>query len=130
MVADEVRGLAARTEAAAQEIGRKIERIQVESGEAVTFMEQGVEEVDQSLRMTEDSSVDNARLHDLVERIFAIIKHIDENSQRNGETARDVARISAEMAEAIRLLQASSDQTGITAARLQQLVGSFEVSAA
>jgi methyl-accepting chemotaxis protein len=130
VVADEVRGLAARTESAAQDIGHKIERIQVESGEAVAFMERGVEDVDQSLRMTQDASADNAQLYDLVERMFSIIKHIDENSQRNGETARDVARISEEMAEAIRTLQTSSDQTRITATKLQQLVGSFEVTAA
>ncbi|GGB92014.1 hypothetical protein GCM10011352_17600 [Marinobacterium zhoushanense] len=128
VVADEVRGLAARTEAAAQDIGSKIERIQVESGEAVRFMEKGVEEVDQNLRMTQSASTDNAQLHDLVEQMFSIIKHIDESSQKNGKTAGDVAHISAEMGDAIRSLNVSSDQARVTASKLQQLVGSFEVS--
>ncbi|MBV1788145.1 methyl-accepting chemotaxis protein [Marinobacterium sp. D7] len=128
VVADEVRGLAARTEAAAQDIGSKIERIQVESGEAVRFMEKGVEDVDQNLKMTQSASTDNAQLHDLVEQMFTIIKHIDESSQRNGKTAGDVAHISAEMGDAIRSLNHSSDQARVTASKLQQLVGSFEVS--
>jgi methyl-accepting chemotaxis protein len=128
VVADEVRRLAARTEAAAQDIGSKIESIQNESGDAVRFMEKGVEDVDQNLRMTQDASADNARLHDLVEQMFDIIKHIDENSQRNGETAQGVSQISTEMRASIRALQTSSDQTRITADKLQQLVGSFEVS--
>ncbi|KEA61783.1 Methyl-accepting chemotaxis protein [Marinobacterium lacunae] len=128
VVADEVRGLAARTEAAAQDIGSKIERIQIESGEAVRFMEKGVEDVDQNLQMTQDAATDNAELHRLVEQMFSIIKHIDESSQRNGKTAGDVAQISGEMSEAIRTLKVTSDQARVTASKLQQLVGSFEVS--
>ncbi|WP_228720816.1 methyl-accepting chemotaxis protein [Nitrogeniibacter mangrovi] len=130
VVADEVRGLAARTEAAAKDIGDKIGRIQVESRDAVAFMEKGVEDVDQNLRLTEDASSDNRELYALVERMFAIIKHIDDNSQRNGDTASRVSQISADMAQAIRTLQVSSDQTRITATKLQQLVGAFEVSMA
>ncbi|PSL16694.1 methyl-accepting chemotaxis protein [Marinobacterium halophilum] len=128
VVADEVRGLAARTAAAAQEIGARVERIQTESEEAVRFMETGVEGVDRSLMLAEHSTSDNSALHDLVAEMFDIIKHIDEHSQAHGGHARSVATITTRMNAAVNELQLSSDQVKGTAVKLQQLVGAFEVS--
>jgi len=128
VVADEVRALAARTETAAHEISLRIERIQKESDEAVSFMESGVEDVDRSLRLAEQSTSDNSELHSSVEQMFDIIKHIDHHSQEHGGHARSVAEITARMHQAVGELQLSSDQVKATAAKLQQLVGAFEVS--
>ena len=129
VVADEVRGLAARTEEAAREIGERVSRIQVESEEAVRFMESGVEDVDRSLTLAEQSTSDNSVLHDTVAEMFDIIKHIDQHSQAHGGHARSVADITTSMNTAVGELQLSSDQVKGTAAKLQQLVGAFEVSA-
>ncbi|SIP87950.1 methyl-accepting chemotaxis protein [Marinobacterium stanieri] len=128
VVADEVRGLAARTDEAAREIGTRVERIQTESSEAVRFMESGVEDVDRSLTLAEQSTSDNSELHDSVAQMFDIIKHIDEHSQQHGGHARSVADITTRMNTAFSELQMSSDQVKGTAAKLQQLVGAFEVS--
>ncbi len=128
VVADEVRGLAARTDEAAREIGIRVERIQAESSEAVRFMESGVEDVDRSLTLAEQSTSDNSELHDSVAQMFDIIKHIDEHSQQHGGHARSVAAITSRMNEAFSALQMSSDQVKGTASKLQQLVGAFEVS--
>ena len=128
VVADEVRGLAARTDEAAREIGARVERIQTESSEAVRFMESGVEDVDRSLTLAEQSTSDNSELHDTVAEMFDIIKHIDQHSQEHGGHARSVAEITAQMNEAFSALQLSSDQVKGTAGKLQQLVGAFEVS--
>lgn len=130
VVADEVRALAARTETAAHEIGARIERIQKESDEAVRFMESGVEDVDRSLQLAEQSTSDNSELHDSVAQMFDIIKHIDRHSQEHGGHARSVADITTRMHKAVGELQLSSDQVKGTAAKLQQLVGAFEVSQA
>ncbi|MBP0049100.1 methyl-accepting chemotaxis protein [Marinobacterium sp. AK62] len=128
VVADEVRGLAARTDEAAREIGARVERIQTESSEAVRFMESGVEDVDRSLTLAEQSTSDNSELHDTVAEMFDIIKHIDQHSQEHGGHARSVAEITTRMNEAFSALQLSSDQVKGTAGKLQQLVGAFEVS--
>ena len=130
VVADEVRALAARTETAAHEISARIERIQKESVDAVRFMEAGVEDVDRSLQLAEQSTSDNTELHDSVAQMFDIIKHIDRHSQEHGGHARSVAEITTRMHQAVGELQLSSDQVKGTAAKLQQLVGAFEVSSA
>jgi len=130
VVADEVRALAARTETAAHEISARIERIQKESIDAVRFMESGVEDVDRSLQLAEQSTSDNRELHDSVAQMFDIIKHIDRHSQEHGGHARSVAEITTRMHQAVGELQLSSDQVKGTAAKLQQLVGAFEVSSA
>ncbi|GAB0152191.1 methyl-accepting chemotaxis protein [Marinobacterium sp. BA1] len=130
VVADEVRALAARTETAAHEISARIERIQKESVDAVRFMESGVEDVDRSLQLAEQSTSDNTELHDSVAQMFDIIKHIDRHSQEHGGHARSVAEITTRMHQAVGELQLSSDQVKGTAAKLQQLVGAFEVSSA
>ncbi|GAA0787330.1 methyl-accepting chemotaxis protein [Marinobacterium sediminicola] len=129
VVADEVRGLAARTDQAAREIGERVGRIQAESEEAVRFMESGVEDVDRSLTLAEQSTSDNSALHDSVAEMFDIIKHLDQHSQAHGGHARSVAEITTRMNRAVSELQFSSDQVKGTAAKLQQLVGAFEVSA-
>ena len=90
VVADEVRGLASRTSGSASEIQKMIEGIQQETQSAVTFMEMGVQNVDRSLKLTEEASSENTYLHNLVEQMFSTIKQLDENSQRHGDTARRV----------------------------------------
>jgi len=129
VVADEVRALAARTETAAREIGSRIERSRKESVDAVAFMRAGVEDVDRSLQLAEQSTSDNRELHDSVAQMFDLIKHIDQHSQEHAGQARAVAQITNRMYRAVTELQLSSDQVKATAAKLQQLVGAFEVSA-
>lgn len=128
VVADEVRGLASRTANSADEIQKMIETIQSETLEAVKFMESGVENVDRSLKKTEEASSENAQLHQLVEQMFATIKQLDQNSQIHGETARDVGHSAGLMTQAIDALQQRSVMVRNTAQKLSQLVGVFQVS--
>ncbi|MBV0932725.1 methyl-accepting chemotaxis protein [Marinobacterium weihaiense] len=128
VVADEVRALASRTQAAAREIGERVERIQSESEAAVRFMESGVEDVDRGLILAEQSTSDSSALHDAVAQMFDTIKHIDRHSQAHGGHARSVTDIATRMNTTVGELQLSSDQVKGTAAKLQQLVGAFEVS--
>jgi methyl-accepting chemotaxis protein len=128
VVADEVRGLASRTANSAEEIQKMIETIQSETLEAVKFMESGVENVDRSLKKTEEASSENTQLHALVEQMFATIKQLDQNSQIHGETARDVGHSAGLMTNAIDALQQRSVMVRNTAQKLSQLVGVFQVS--
>lgn len=128
VVADEVRGLASRTANSAEEIQKMIETIQAETLEAVKFMERGVDNVDRSLKKTEEASSENTQLHALVEQMFATIKQLDQNSQIHGETARDVGHSAGLMTQAIDALQQRSVLVRNTAQKLSQLVGVFQVS--
>ncbi len=128
VVADEVRGLASRTASSAEEIQRMIEAIQKETQEAVTFMKSGVDNVDRSLKITEEASSENTTLHQLVERMFATIKQLEESSIIHGETARDVGMSTGLMSDAIEALQTRAVMVRSTAQKLLQLVGVFQVS--
>lgn len=128
VVADEVRGLAARTASATRDIRTMIEGIQKETEQAVSFMENGVEEVDKSLRLTEEASSDNSGLHGIVEQMFGIIQQIDASGKQYDNTVRSVASSSTNMKKSIGELQTSSSLVRNTANKLHQLVGQFQVS--
>ncbi len=128
VVADEVRNLAQRTATSADEIQQMIETIQSETLEAYKFMESGVENVDRSLKKTEEASSENTQLHQLVEQMFSTIKQLDQNSQLHGDTARNVGQSASLMTQAINALQHRSVMVKNTAQKLSQLVGVFSVS--
>lgn len=128
VVAEEVRNLANRTAGVAQEIGEKIEAICQESQSAAAYMETSVADVDRGLRLAEEASTDNSQLHEIVERMFDIIHHIDSNSQQHGHHVREVASASNTMSKVVRALQTSSDRLKNTAAKLQELAGVFQVT--
>ena len=130
VVADEVRGLASRTAEAANDIQQMIQGLQDETQHAVTFMETGVKEVDQSLKVNEAVSSENSELHHIVEKMFEIISVIEQNSAKNGETAKEVTDITQHLAKSIAELTSSSTEVDLTATKLQQLMGTFTVSQA
>ena len=129
VVAEEVRNLAGRTASVAQEIGEKIEAIRSESQTAAAYMETSVAEVDRGLRLAEEASTDNSQLHQIVERMFDIIHHIDNNSQQHGHHVREVTSASHTMNKVVRALHTSSDRLKNTATKLHQLAGVFQVTA-
>ena len=129
VVAEEVRNLASRSASVADEIGKKIETIRNEAQQAASFMEISVENVDRSLRLAEEASTDNAQLHAIVDRIFHIIQHIDNNSREHGQQVQEVTGASQRMNKVVRALHTSSDRLKNTAGKLHQLAGAFQVSA-
>lgn len=130
VVAGEVRSLALRTAKAAEDIRGKVESLQSETRQAVSFMQGGVQDVDSSLRLTEEASSENVHLHEAVERMFEIIKGLNERSLHYGQTIRGVDQASNEMGQTLGVLQDSAERVRHTAGKLHQLVGRFRVSAA
>ncbi|RRV12945.1 methyl-accepting chemotaxis protein [Stutzerimonas xanthomarina] len=130
VVAGEVRSLAQRTAKAAEDIRHKVESLQAETRQAVSFMEGGVQNVDSSLRLTEETSSENVHLHHTVERMFDIIKGLNERSLHYGQTIRGVDQASNEMGQTLGVLQDSAERVRHTAGKLHQLVGRFRVSTA
>lgn len=129
VVADEVRSLASRTSRAADDIRKMVEGLQNETQTAVSFMEEGVKDVDNSLRLAEDASSENVQLHQAVENMFAIIQQLNKRSLDYGKTIRQVDQSSAEMRQTVVVLQSSAETVKLNANKLQKLVGQFEVSA-
>jgi len=128
VVADEVRSLASRTSRAADDIRKMVEGLQNETQQAVSFMEEGVTDVDNSLRLAEDASSENVQLHQAVESMFAIIQQLNKRSLDYGKTIKQVDQSSAEMRQTVVVLQGSAETVRLNANKLQKLVGQFEVS--
>ena len=116
VVADEVRGLAARTADAAKEIEQQILNLKSDV------------EVDRGLQLASDASSDNSELHGIVERMFEIIRHIEAHSQEHGQQTREVVGASNDMRQVIRALHSSSDRLRSTASNLHHLTSAFQVS--
>ncbi len=129
VVAGEVRNLASRTAEAADDIRQMVESLQQETQQAVAFMESGVRDVDESLRLTEESSAENLRLHQAVEQMFEVIQQLNERSLHYGQTVRGVDQASSEMGQTLGVLQHRAEHVRHTAGRLARLVGQFRVSA-
>jgi methyl-accepting chemotaxis protein len=128
VVADEVRSLATRTAKAAEQIREMVEGLQGATREAVAFMEGGVENVDNSLRLAEDASSENVHLHQAVEHLFEIIQQLNEKSLDCGQTIKQVDQASGDMRQTVGVLQSSAEHVRLNANKLQKLVGQFEVT--
>jgi len=128
VVADEVRALASRTASAATDIQTCIESIQQQAQDAVSYMEQGVQDVDRSLVLAQNATADNQQLYQSVEQMFDSINRIADSSQQHSAQTQQVVASSEQMGGLVSVLNHSCEQVGQTAVRLNQLVGAFEVS--
>jgi len=128
VVAGEVRSLAQRTAKAAEDIRHLVEDLQQQTRGAVAFMQDGVAEVDGSLRLTEEASSENVQLHRTVERMFEVIEQLHQRSLHYGQTIRSVDQASSSMGQTLGVLQDSAERVRHTTGKLQQLVGQFRVS--
>ncbi|MHB9118771.1 MAG: methyl-accepting chemotaxis protein [Burkholderiales bacterium] len=128
VVADEVRKLAERTTGATEDIQQMIDGIQAEAREAVNVMENGMEEVEQGLRLAEEAASDNSGLHDIVARLLAAIQHIAEHSESHNASALSVASETENMRHVMDELNQTTGLVRITVDKMGQMLGQFQVS--
>lgn len=91
-------------------------------------MENGVTNVDNSLRLAEEASSENVQLHQAVESMFSIIQQLNAHSLDYGKTIKQVSHSSEQMRLTVGVLQTSAETVRVNANKLQKLVGLFEVS--
>lgn len=135
VVADEVRGLATRTQDSTRQINEIIERVQAGAGKAVDVMQRGqdqaTESVAQAIRAGESLQVINAsmtRLNDMnaqiataAEEQSTVAEEINQNFARITESASSSSRGAREITEASRSLE-------ILAQSLQDNVSKFRMN--
>ena len=128
VVADEVRSLASKTASAAEEIQTMLEGIQEETRSAVSFMEKGAENVDKNLIANEQSNISDSALYDLVDTMFEAILLLNESNKTNAKTVHEMGAATEQMRRSIAALQRRSSRVGLSALKLNSLVGQFQVT--
>ncbi|MBW3197305.1 methyl-accepting chemotaxis protein [Marinobacter nauticus] len=128
VVADEVRQLASRTAQATTEIDERLYRVREETQRAVTTMEDGMAEMETRLAQARAASDDNAELHHMVDKLFRAISGIAETNAVQSAQTSGVADSVGFMTAVIAGLTASSEMTHVSANKLKNLTGQFQVS--
>ncbi|AGV66595.1 methyl-accepting chemotaxis (MCP) signaling domain protein [Pseudomonas aeruginosa c7447m] len=128
VVADEVRGLAARTTQSTQEITAMIERIRASTGQAINSMEAGVSRVNEGVSFARQAGVSINEILDGARHAASVV---DEISQ----TIREQSRASDEIAQRVELIAQRSQQNtqamhemAATARRLNEVAATMRSS--
>ncbi|GFO68217.1 hypothetical protein GMLC_17960 [Geomonas limicola] len=134
VVADEVRALAERTTRATREIGEMIKAIQRETREAVTAMEEGVQQVEIG---TQEAARSGAALEEILSQISEVAGLIQQVATAAEEQNATTGEISSNMQQISRVVQdtASGAHESATVAaqlrrnaeELEQMVGQFKL---
>ena len=130
VVADEVRKLAERTSSATREIGNMIDGVQTQAEEAVRTMENGMNEMEEGLRLATEAASDKREIDEVVERLFVTIGQIASSTHSYGDRVGAIAEKVAAVREAMAAAARSATATGFAAGKLEQTMGQFKVSAA
>ena len=127
VVASEVRTLADRTSQAANHISDLMKELHSKSRSAVESMERGVENVSKG-NLTVDSNARSEQIQAAVSDLFTTMSNLDENSQKNGQTADKAQRSISDLQLSTKQLARRVSLMGNALSRLDQLIGRFEVS--
>ena len=125
VVADEVRKLADRTTIATEEIAQSIQAIQVETGEAVTKMNAGTEQVNIGVEKATEAGrsleqiVTSAR--SVAGNIQSIAAAAEQQSLAAGEVSRNIESITAVTAESTEGAQQAAEAATMLSDKCEQL---------
>ncbi|MGR0278902.1 methyl-accepting chemotaxis protein [Marinomonas dokdonensis] len=128
VVADEVRSLASKTASAAEEIQNMLENIQQETRNAVSFMEEGAANVDKNLHANEQANAGDEALYELVDTIFNAMNLLNNSNEENASTVQEMGAATEQMKRSIQALQLRSSRMGLSALKLNSLIGQFQVT--
>ncbi len=134
VVADEVRGLASRTQQSTSEIQTIIERLQEGVGNAAEVMNQSRDQARETLSRTDEASRSLAEITAAVERFDAIIEAIASASGAQEQASADmqqhlgaIVEVGAESVSSHQALQNLARQLAELAGRLSALAEQFKV---
>lgn len=126
VVADEVRVLANKTSQAANSIGELMTALHTQSERAVSYMQEGITNVENSTQVVDESSR-SERLQTSVTGLFTLIQGIARNSEEHRQTADEAQSTVVKLQEASSQLSRRTTLMQNSLQRLEQLVGRFEV---
>ena len=134
VVADEVRKLAERTTGATKQIGAMIGTIQAETGQAVSVMRQGREEMVEGITLADQASEALTRvvdeIHGVVDRINQIAAANEEQSVTSEQISRTVEAISMvthQAAQGVADIAQSAEYLNIATEHLREIVSQFKI---
>ncbi|MBD0785995.1 methyl-accepting chemotaxis protein [Vibrio sp. Y2-5] len=126
VVADEVRVLANKTSQAANSIGELMTALHTQSQRAVSYMQEGITNVENSTQVVDESSR-SERLQTSVTGLFTLIQDIARNSEEHRQTADEAQSTVVKLQEASSQLSRRTALMQNSLQRLDQLVGRFEI---
>jgi methyl-accepting chemotaxis protein len=136
VVADEVRKLAERTTKATKEIAQMIRKIQADTREAVSSMEEGTRQVDDGIRLADraGSSLQSIvgisqQVTDMVSQIAAASEQQASMSQQISRNVEAITTVTGETASGTQQIARSADDLRQLAGQLQQLMATFRLDA-
>lgn len=134
VVADEVRALAERTTRATREIGELIKGVQNETKDAVSAMEQGVQQVEAG---TSEAARSGEALRDILQQINSVTMQVNQIATAAEEQTATTSEISSKMTQITEVVQTTSlgahesataaAQLSCNAEELQRLIQQFKL---
>ncbi|MDX1693359.1 MAG: methyl-accepting chemotaxis protein [Ketobacteraceae bacterium] len=135
VVADEVRGLAARTSTSAQEITATIDKIQERTHRSVETMESGVEQVEKGASLSSQAGEAIQEISAGSQRVVEVFSDISDMLREQAQASTDIARNVediAQMAEqnstSVTQVASAADQLSGMAADLKSMISRFRIA--
>jgi methyl-accepting chemotaxis protein len=125
VVADEVRGLAQRTQESTSEIQQMIQSLQGRSQSAVSVMQAGRQKATATLQRAKDATMALAAIKDAVTEISQMATQIATASEEQSAVAEDVDRSISAIDDVAQETSAGAEQTAVASASLAELAGSL-----
>jgi len=134
VVADEVRSLASRTKESTREIQEMIERLQKGSRDAVSAMQSGQEQAQQTVEQASQAEISLGEISAAVAQINEMNAHIAEASRQQGEVVEEIDKNIVNITQvadssasgADQLSTASQEMAGL-AVNLEEQVSHFKI---
>lgn len=107
-----------------------IDNVQAQAEEAVARMENGMSQMEEGLKLAAESASDKGEMQTITERMFATIDQIAAGAHALNSRVSNITTAADSVRSAITEAGRSAEKTGTGAAKLDKLVGQFQVSAA
>jgi methyl-accepting chemotaxis protein len=134
VIADEMRHLAERSARAAKDIARLIKGIQAETSEAVTVMEEGVREVQESAKVADQAGAALREIEQMVKQTSSLMREITKaagdqvkSTESAAQTVGAIAHLTQETAHGVRDTEATISGLADLARSLNDALGDFKL---